>query len=52
MNQEVRVIAPGPLKTKALSPVWMESLLGLLVGSAGGLLCKAALGSEKQQKTT
>src|ERR1700720_3442437 len=45
MNQETRRIAPGPLTTKGLPPVWMDSLLGLLVGFAGGLLCNAALGS-------
>ena len=45
MSQEPRVIEPGPLRTKALSPVWMDSLLGLLVGFAGGLLCNAALDS-------
>ena len=45
MNQETRRIAPGPLTTKGLPPVWMDSLLGLLVGFGGGLLCKAALGS-------
>lgn len=44
MDQESRVIAPGPFKTKA-SPLWIESLLGLVVGFAGGLFCKAALGS-------
>ncbi len=45
MNQETRGTAPGPLKAKALSPTWMDSLLGLLAGFAGGLLCKAALSS-------
>ena len=45
MSQESRVIEPGPLRTKALSPVWLDSLLGLLVGFAGGLLCNAALDS-------
>jgi uncharacterized membrane protein YagU involved in acid resistance len=45
MNQETTVNAPGPLKTKAASTVWTDSLLGFLVGFAGGLLCKAALGS-------
>ena len=45
MNQETRGSAPGPLKAKALSPIWMDSLLGLLAGFAGGFLCKAALSS-------
>jgi hypothetical protein len=45
MSQESRVVAPVPLTTKSLFPVWMDSLLGLLVGFAGGLLCNAALGS-------
>jgi uncharacterized membrane protein YagU involved in acid resistance len=45
MNQDSKVIAPEPLTTKALSPFWVDSLLGLLAGVAGGLLCKAALGS-------
>src|ERR1700747_3421837 len=45
MSQESRVIEPGPSTKKALSPVWMDSLLGLLVSCAGGFLCNAALGS-------
>jgi hypothetical protein len=46
MNQETTAIAPGPRTTKkTLSPVWIDSLLGLLVGFAGGLLCKAMLAS-------
>ena len=35
MNKETRAVAPGPLTTKALSPVWIDSLLGLLIGFAG-----------------
>ena len=46
MDEKTKAVIPGRLTTKAaLSPVWIDSLLGLLVGFAGGLLCKAALGS-------
>ena len=43
MSQESRTIALGPFKTKALSSPWVDSVLGLLVGFVGGLLCKAVL---------
>jgi uncharacterized membrane protein YagU involved in acid resistance len=45
MNQETKPVGPEPHAATKLSPVWMDSLLGLLVGFAGGLLGKAALGS-------
>jgi hypothetical protein len=45
MNQDGKPKAPEPLTAKARSPIWMDSLLGLLTGFAGGLLCWAALGS-------
>jgi len=45
MNQGSKSIAPEPFIATATSATWMDSLLGLLTGLAGGLLCKAALGS-------
>ena len=45
MNQETKEITPGPRATQSLSLVWMDSLLGLLSGLAGGFLAKVALGS-------
>jgi len=45
VDEKAKTVTPEPLTTKALSPVWIDSLLGLLIGFAGGLLCKAALGS-------
>jgi uncharacterized membrane protein YagU involved in acid resistance len=45
MNQETKAIAPGPLAAAEHSALWLDSLLGLLTGVAGGLLGKAALGS-------
>jgi hypothetical protein len=45
MNHERKAIAPWPLVVGMLSPVWVDLLLGLLTGFAGGLLGEAALGS-------
>ena len=45
MNQESKATAPQSPTTKALSPVFLDSLLGLLVGFAGGFLCNVSLGS-------
>jgi hypothetical protein len=45
MNQETKPVGPEPHAATKLSPVWMDSVLGLLAGFAGGLLGKAALGS-------
>ena len=43
MNQETNPIKVGPLEAGFISRVWVNSLLGLAAGFAGGLLEKAAL---------
>ena len=45
MNRETKTIAPSSLTAWVPSPIWADSLLGLLTGFAGGLLGKATLGS-------
>lgn len=45
MTQEKKTVATTPLTAGTLFPIWIDSLLGLLTGFAGGLLGKAALGS-------
>ena len=45
MTHEKKTVAPIELTAGTLSPIWLDSLLGLLTGFAGGLLGKAALGS-------
>ena len=45
MSQDSKAIAPEIVTVAKRSALWMDSLLGLLAGFAGGLLCNAALGS-------
>lgn len=45
MHPESKPIAPGAVARVTRSGIWLDSLLGLSTGIAGGLLAKAALGS-------
>ena len=45
MSRDSNAIVPEIVAVAKRSPLWMDSLLGLLAGFVGGLLCKAALGS-------
>jgi uncharacterized membrane protein YagU involved in acid resistance len=45
MNQDSKASASEHNAPAKHSAIWVDSLLGLLAGFAGGLLCKAALGS-------
>ena len=45
MSRDLNAIAPETVAVTKRSALWMDSLLGLLAGVVGGLLCRAALGS-------
>jgi len=45
MSLETKEIAPEPLAAMKASPVWIDALLGLVTGFAGGLLAKSTFGS-------
>ncbi len=45
MSQETKEMSPPPLAATKPSPVWIDALLGLVIGFAGGLLAKSTLGS-------
>jgi len=45
VNQKNKTIAPEPPAAAKVFAVWLDSLMGLLAGFAGGLLGKAALGT-------
>src|ERR1700751_377148 len=44
MSRDLNAIAPEIVAVTKRSALWMDSLLGLLAGVVGGLLCRAALG--------